>query len=154
PGALALDFDEERERVLFIGRRGLISTWRIDGTDAENLPGPLVDAGSLHGVIGVAGGFVLLGKANGQPVLAHYDFTSRNCAIHTLDVCPAPTSWFYYRDLHTLAGRGSKATHRTLAVDLAETGDAAARTPRATRAAMRADAGMPPSPLASSQLWR
>jgi hypothetical protein len=157
PGALTVDFDEEGVRVLFIGRHGLISTWRIDGTDAEILPRPLVNVRSApasQSVIGVAGGFVLVGQHRERLVLAHYDFTSRTCAVHTLDAWAGLTAWIYFRDLHTLVGRGPKATDSTLAVDLAETGDGATRTPRAIRALMRAGAGGPPGALTESQSGR
>src|SRR5262249_37934875 len=47
------DFDDGGERILVIGRHGLLCCWRIDGTDAEILPRPLVDDRLMMPVRGV-----------------------------------------------------------------------------------------------------
>jgi hypothetical protein len=155
PGSAPLDFDDSGARVLIVGRHGLLSVWRIDGTDVEILPRPLLSGLSVlpvQTVIGVAGGFVLVGHPQGQPVLAHYDFTARNCALHTLEAVKGVISWFYYRDLHAIAGRLSKGSGRTPAVDLLATGAGAFSSSRAIAAAKRADGEISPDALTSSQL--
>ena len=103
-----LDFDEAGERILVIGRHGLLFTWRIDGTDLEILPRPLVHGEVSRNpttVIGVAGGFVVVSRRQGRLVLAHYDFPTRTCRVHTHVDGETAESWVYYRDLHCVVGR-------------------------------------------------
>ncbi len=83
-----IDFDEAGGRILVAGRHGLLFTAAIDGSEAEILPRPIIEGEVMRPVrtvIGVAGGFVLVGSRKGSPVLAHYDFPTRSCTIHRLD---------------------------------------------------------------------
>jgi hypothetical protein len=174
-----IDFDESGERILVAGRHGLLFTSAIDGDDAEILPRPIIDGEVMRPVrtvIGVAGGFVLVGNRKGGPVLAHYDFPSRTCTIHGLDQWESPTSrssvgggatgasvesaisWFYYADLHAIAGLPAEAGQPCIGIDLAlhsARRTDGAETPvssRAVRAAERARAGLSPYPLPAAQL--
>ena len=143
-GRRHFDFDEAGERVLAVGRYGLLSSWRIDETGAETLPRPLVDGEVLRPVktvVGVAGGFVLVNYRRSDPVLAHYDFPSRTCTLHAAPEASLADSWFYFRDLHSIARRCNHRERSSAAIDLAATGPAAATTPRAKQAADRAQSG-------------
>jgi hypothetical protein len=143
------DFDDGGERILVIGRHGLLFTWGIDGSDPEILPRPLVDGRLMMpvtGVIGVAGGFVLSGYRREHQVLAHYDFPTRTCTLHTVEGPEASTPWSYYRDLHAVAALVGGELRRGLAFDLAAAVADAATTARALRAAERIREDGPPGP--------
>ncbi len=149
PGCRFLDFDQSGERILVMIRYGLLSTFRLDGTDAEMLPRPIVNGEVLRpikSVIGIAAGFVLLGGRPERPVLAHYDFPTRTCAIHALEnLCP-PAALVYYPDLHTIVGN-AMAGGKGFVVNLAESGPSASRTWRAEQAVQRAGTGKALYPL-------
>jgi hypothetical protein len=175
-----IDFDEAGGRILVAGRHGLLFTAAIDGSEAEILPRPIIEGEVMRPVrtvIGVAGGFVLVGSRKGSPVLAHYDFPTRSCTIHRLDqwgfsgsrfTAESPAtgesavSWFYYADLHAIAGLPADAGQPCVAIDLAlrlarridlaEVRAEGAPRSRAVRAAERARAGLSPYPLPASQL--
>jgi hypothetical protein len=143
-GRRHFDFDEAGERILAVGRYGLLFSWRIDETDAETLPRPLVDGEVLRpvkNVIGVAGGFVLVSHRARRTILAHYDFPTRTCNLHTVEDASLSDSWFYYRDLHSVVHRCTKEGRHKGALDLGATGPKAATTPRARRAVERAQEG-------------
>ena len=144
------DFDEAGERVLVVGRFGLLFCWRIDGTDAEILPRPLVDGEILRPVktvVGVAGGFVVVGSHKRNQVLAHYDFPTRTCNVHTMRDREPTGSWFYYRELHSVAARHRLRVMPGPALDLAGCGEKATTTSRALGASIRAQSGLLPDPL-------
>ncbi len=57
----------------------------------------------------MAGGFVLVGNRKGCPVLAHYDFPTRTCTSTDSISWSSAISWFYYADLHAIAGLPGEA---------------------------------------------
>ena len=123
-----------------IAGQGLLCTFRIDGTDSETLPRPMFNGEvirPLKSVIGVAGGFVLLGGAPENLLLAHYDFPTRTCTVHAPEKSDSSRSLFYYPDLHTIAIRPASPGYVYRAVDLAESGPAAFTTWRAEQAGLR-----------------
>jgi hypothetical protein len=149
-GRTHLDFDEAGERILVIGRNGLLFTWRIDGTDLEILPRPLVQGEVSRNpatAIGVAGGFVVVSRRQGQLMLAHYDFPTRTCRIHTHADGETAESWVYYRDLHCVVGRRATPAASSLAVDLAAPSGPVKDTVRSRIASKRAQKGLFPEPL-------
>ena len=150
-GRSQLDFDEAGERILVIGRNGLLFTWRIDGTDLEILPRPLVHgevSRNATTAIGVAGGFVIVSRRQGQLMLAHYDFPTRTCRIDTRPDGETAESWVYYRDLHCVVGwTAIPAANNSLAVDLAVPSGPVADTVRSRIASKRAQKGLFPQPL-------
>jgi hypothetical protein len=149
-GCRFIDFDEAGRRILVALRYGLPCTYRVDGDDAEVLPRPIIDGQVMRpitAVIGVAGGFILVGSRKQGPLLAHYDFPTRTCNLHALDRVESTTAWFYYADLHTLVGRPATEGSPPLAIDLAETGAAATRTWRAKQGAERERVGASPKSL-------
>ena len=140
----SFDFDEIGERILVAGEHATLFTCRLDGEGAETLPPPLIDGEVVNlfqTVIGVGGGFVVVGYRQECPVLAHYDFTKRSCTIHRVHDLEPLASWVYYRDLHTLAAPASPAGRPPVAIDLAVAGPQASTTSRAARAAKRVAAG-------------
>jgi len=150
----SFDFDETGERIMVVEQPATLFTCRIDGTGAENLPLPLVDGVMtlVRTVIGVGGGFVLVGHDHDHRFLAHYDFATRSCRMHRVHDVDPLLSWVYYRDLHTVAARPSKAGQPPVAIDLGSTGAQAATTSRATRAAERAALGASCFPAIVTQM--
>ena len=150
----SFDFDEAGDRLLIVGRHGLLFTCRLDGWESEILPRPRVDGAVLtlrRAVMGVAGGFIVEGLCERRRFLAHYDFPGRTCTLHEIDEWQGELSWLYYRDLHAVAGLPVDRERAAWAIDLGETGAKAMTTPRAGRAAARANAGIQPHPLT---VWR
>jgi hypothetical protein len=148
-----VDFDESGERLVVVGRHGLPFAWRIDGTECETLPRPWADGDvlkSLRTVIGVAGGFVLAGYSRQTPALCHYDFGTRVCTIHPLERAESVVSWCYYPDLHAIAACPGTDRGAVVAVDLQAAGGAGFLTPRARRAAERAESVNAPFPAVVS----
>lgn len=156
--ARLLDFDEAGGRILVVLRNGLLCAASVDGGDVEVLPRPMVQDEVMKpviGVIGVSGGFVLIGTRYRTPVLAHYDFTTRFCDVHVMPAFArgiGEVFWSYHVDLHSIAGRPVKPGRPCLGVDLSARGEAAVRTVRAEAAAERARAGIPPYPLPPEQV--
>ena len=150
----SFDFDEAGDRLLIVGRHGLLFTCRLDGWESEILPRPRVDGAVLtlrRAVMGVAGGFIVEGLCERRRFLAHYDFPGRTCTLHEIDEWQGELSWLYYRDLHAVAGLPVDRERAAWAIDLGETGAKAMTTPRAGRAAARANAGIQPHPLTVSR---
>lgn len=150
------DFDEAGDRILILGRHGLLFSCRIDGSEAEVVPRPRVgnEVLTLHGApVGVAGGFVLEGVSDQRPFLVHYDFSGRICQLQELDSTHGELRWLYYRDLHAVAGVPVARDRPAVAFDLGESGNRALMSSRASRAASRADAGIRPYPLIVSPVW-
>ena len=70
PAVSSFDFDEAGDRILIVGRHGLLFRCRSDGSDAETLPRPRVDNEVVtirRTVVGVAGGFVVEGLCRAAP---------------------------------------------------------------------------------------
>lgn len=149
-----LDFDEGGTRILVALRNGMLCVAAVDGSDLEILPRPMVQGEVLKpvvGVIGVSGGFVVLGSRQGVPVLAHYDFTLRFCDTHIMPPHAGKAgglSWCYYPDVHSLGARPRAGGGPGVGCDLSARGASAASTPRAASACERALAGIPPFPQA------
>ena len=114
-GMRLVDFDAAGARILMPLRQGFLCACRVDGTDAEILPRPMLKGevmSTIKTVVGVSGGFIDSWADRGQatpPVLiAHYDFPTRICAVHILPSFARKAgllSWTYYADLHGLGGR-------------------------------------------------
>ena len=107
-------------------------------------------------VIGVAGGFVLVGNRKGRPVLAHYDFPTRTCTAPPISErsgsesarSPGSTTPTCMRSSDFPQRPGSLAWPSTWP----KTGAEARPRSRAVRAAERARAGLSPYPLPAAQL--
>ncbi len=126
PGCRLVDFDESGDRLLVIMRHRLLYSFRLDGSDAEFLPRPVIagdDAAKIFAVIGVAGGFVLVSEGETGPILFHYNFETRTCRHHSFHRFdrPEPIFWTYYADLHTIVG-GIGHELESLAIDLTREG--------------------------------
>jgi hypothetical protein len=117
-------FDEAGEWLLLVGGRGLLHAWRIDGSGSEMLPRAMVEGqvlDTVHSVIGVAGGFVVAGTAGHLSIAAHYDWASRTCTAHELDLdSGVRLRWSYLRRLHSIVGVGGQIS--SFAIDLGQRG--------------------------------
>lgn len=124
-------FDDAGDWLLLAGRHGLLHAWRADGSGSEMLPrarveGQILDA--VDAVVGVAGGFFVAGTAGHQSVAAHYDWQSRTCTAHTLEVTPGVSlRWSYVRWLHSVVGGDGR--NPILAIDLGRRGPGAGHRP-------------------------
>jgi hypothetical protein len=81
------DFDGSGEWLLVASLPGMLHAVRTDGSGTEVLPRPLLGRALLtkpQAVVGVAGGFVVLGPTGSDLAAAHYDFRSRTCQVYRL----------------------------------------------------------------------
>ncbi|QEH35980.1 hypothetical protein OJF2_45380 [Aquisphaera giovannonii] len=101
-------FDDAGDWLLLASQHGLLHAWRADGSASEMLPraraeGQVLD--KVHAVVGVAGGFLVVGTAGHLSVAAHYDWRSRTCTATQVDVTPGlELGWHYFRQLHSVVG--------------------------------------------------
>jgi hypothetical protein len=116
------DFDHAGEWVLALGQNGMLHASKIDGSVAEMLPRPMYRGAlilQIEAILGVAGGFVVVGHTGRQVTATHYDFGTRTCKTHILVPMagskPLPQFYSYSRNYHTVVARGPL----TWAVDLA-----------------------------------
>lgn len=99
-------FDHAGERLLIADHDGLCHAWRTDDTSAEMWPRAAFEAEVLtdvDAVLGVAGGFVVVGKAGGTAAAAHYDLHRRVCTAYALEQDrPRGLSWEYFAPIDTV----------------------------------------------------
>jgi hypothetical protein len=102
-------FDHAGEWLLTALQHGLLLLMRRDGAGCEMLPRVLVEGrllSEVHGVVGVAGGFVVTGAVPGQVVAAHYDLGSRQVRVYSFAASTAQLAagleWRYLRRRHAL----------------------------------------------------
>jgi hypothetical protein len=86
----------------------------MDGQEIESLPRACHDRVALRSVkaiVGVAGGFAVLGVAGQKLVLAHYDFEKRHCTCRALNGLNQvwQVDGAYFRDLNSVAIRSGKS---------------------------------------------
>jgi hypothetical protein len=116
-------FDYEGRWLLTATRGGLLHAWKLDGSGAmEMLPRPLVwgrPPDSVDGVLGVAGGFVVVARNQKEPThgkatiaLVHYDLGKRTCRKQEVQV-PSALPWRYSPQHHVVV-----TTPEKLAFDL------------------------------------
>jgi hypothetical protein len=105
-GTIAPDhfcFDHEGDWLLTVAENGMLYLWKADGTGAEILPRGLVDGQvltSIEGVVGVAGGFAVVGRDGKRPIVLHYDLVRRTCVCHRPDVAIPPPWLLCYSGRH------------------------------------------------------
>jgi hypothetical protein len=105
-------FDHAGEWLLTATEEGMLYAVRTDGSHTEVLPrGRSGDriVSLVAGVVGVAGGFVVVARQPGLTAF-HYDFASRHCQAHRLEypqLSSVSLSWWYLRWAHTLVIRES-----------------------------------------------
>ncbi len=133
-------FDASGQRLMAVDARGVPYTWSVDGKDSEILPRLRWEGSPLkavRAVVGVAGGFVVVGSLRSTVVAAHYDFERRRCLRYLLgsDAANWQWQWYYARAQHTFVSY-SQRHQRGFAVDLA-TGEQT--TTEQPRGAARAD---------------
>ncbi len=102
-------FDDAGDWLLVAGRGGLLRLFRVDRAAFEMLPRAFADqelVASVEAVVGVAGGFVVIGApSRGRHIAAHYDIRARTCRIHELRTGALKRlEWLYVRRHHTVVG--------------------------------------------------
>lgn len=127
-----VDFDESGEWLLFAGQQGLLHAWRVEGGRMEMLPRALVDGRAVHTigvVLGVAGGFVVVGRGGGSWALIHYDLVRTRCTVHPLRLrSVSRKDVSYHRHLHCVVARNGPIP--SSAVDLDAEPEHACYSPR------------------------
>ncbi|SIO62481.1 hypothetical protein SAMN05444166_7059 [Singulisphaera sp. GP187] len=102
-------FDGSGEWILFTGQQGILHACRIDGTRVEMLPRVVLEGHPLSqvkSIVGVAGGFVVIGTCGTNHVIGRYDFNTRRCHAHSLVSAMASTlHWSYLRSHEALVAR-------------------------------------------------
>lgn len=138
------DFDHDARCVVTCGP-GLLHVWPIDGSGPECLPRPWLDGqlmAQIIGLLGVAGGFVLVGRLGDDIVLAHYDLVRHRCAARRVmpakQLLPMPQI-YYVRGLHTLIV--SDPQHTCVSACDLDTGDTCTH-PASTSPCSRAEAAL------------
>lgn len=118
-GQLFFDFDESGEWLLLATFRGILYLLKTDGTMHEILP-----RGNIHGsnfahveaVLGVVGGFVVVGVHQSRFSVVHYHLATRTIQVHSLGAADASRwTWYYFREEHSVVVRDRALSH---AVDL------------------------------------
>jgi hypothetical protein len=145
-GAFHFAFDVSGDWLLTASRYGLIHATRTDGSGYEMLPRGMYRRAVLTdplGVLGVAGGFVVIGILGGSLVGFHYEFGSRRCTVRVLaeEAGDRPTerfAWWYLRRLQALV-----VSDRGLLNSI--------HLPTGNRAPCRAAGVPPPTPITRSR---
>lgn len=123
-----LDFDQHGEWLLAVTRRGIPYAWRTDAAGMEVLPramfhGILVT--DIRGVVGVIGGFVVVGVQQKKIVGIHYDLARRCATAYELGTGRSREwRWHYSADMHSLVAFkwAGPAARTGCAIDLANGG--------------------------------
>jgi hypothetical protein len=115
-------FDYIGRRLLAVLENSLIHCWDLKSGDVEILPRPMKDgrrAGDWYDIVGVAGGFALLGVLEGQCVLCHYDCQEQTCRLHgTTMVVDLAAICVYLRSCHTVVVVRPVTLEPYVAIDL------------------------------------
>jgi hypothetical protein len=80
-------FDQASEWLLAASTSGYLYAWRLDGERREMLPRGYRDGillKQVEAVLGVAGGFVVVGREDKDLLAMHYDFVARKGTLHTV----------------------------------------------------------------------
>ncbi len=108
-GSLLFAFDHAGEWVLAAAHHGMLCACRTDGSASEMLPRPLVEGAILTDidrVVGVSGGFVVIGAMKGRLIAVHYDFPKRKVKRYEFTVgknlVAEGVEWRYSLRRHTL----------------------------------------------------
>lgn len=84
-GGDLFDFNYEGTWLLVVGQNGMLHTWSVDGSTAEVLPRGMLEGQlvtDVRAVVGVLGGFVILGRTHRQVIIVHYDLVARKTTAY------------------------------------------------------------------------
>jgi hypothetical protein len=105
-GPFHFAFDAAGEWLLLATLGGMLHAMRTDGSRMEVLPRGMVEGTVLclaTQVLGVAGGFVVIGQPPGRIAAVHYDFETRTIRAHLFERLGNGTPRCHYlRKLHVL----------------------------------------------------
>jgi hypothetical protein len=108
---LNFEFDYAGEWLLTATRDGMQHVYRLSEGFWEILPRPLWQDRTialLDMVLGVRGGFLVIGRHGTQPLAAHYDLLHRTCKVYALGHPRIPTrDWHYSAEHHAAFLRSS-----------------------------------------------
>jgi MoxR-vWA-beta-propeller ternary system domain bpX1 len=101
-----LAFDADNEWLLALTVNGMLHLSKLDGSWSEVLPRARFGEGLLDdpkAILGVAGGFVVIGHSNGHLLVGHYDLLARQCKAYPPSrQISEHSSYFYFREHHTV----------------------------------------------------
>jgi hypothetical protein len=108
-----LAFDAAGTWLLALATNGMLHAFKLDGSWAEILPRGhrgCVMLEEPEAVLGVAGGFVVIGRTAEGLVAAHYELSSRRCTVRCVasTVPSEPGKYFYFREYHTVVAQASE----------------------------------------------
>jgi hypothetical protein len=120
------DFDESGEWLFVGSANATIHAWRIDGTREEILPRGLCrdePLTTLDTLVGVAGGFLVIGANRLGQAAVHYDIVARRARSVFLGT-PTTRSWemIYLAPLNSVVAREQRDGTTQVAFDLADLG--------------------------------
>ncbi len=124
-GSPLFDFDRENAWLLTAHANGMLYAWRTDGSGWEILPRGMVEGAGvqrIEAVVGVTGGFVVVGRFPHWRVAVHYDMHNRMCRVHVITDDAGTSSWWWdYSPEHhaVLCSSQPDARPRGRALDLA-----------------------------------
>lgn len=105
----AFDFDGSGDWILFTGQQGILHACRTDGSRIEMLPRVVVEGRPLSRVelvLGIASGFIVIGKIGTEHIISLYDIHARRCKAHRLEEVVVPIrEWSYIRSHDSLVAR-------------------------------------------------
>jgi hypothetical protein len=107
-GSIKLAFDHSGDWLLVATRKGMLHAARTNGSGAETWPRPTwtgAVATYVEAVVGVAGGFAVVGKVSDRVIAAHYDVASRTARVYDSGMVgetKGTRSWWYERRTHAL----------------------------------------------------
>jgi hypothetical protein len=107
-GTVRLAFDHSSDWLLIATRKGMLHAVRTNGSGAETWPRPTSKGGvaaSVEAVVGVAGGFAVVGGILGRVIVAHYDLASRTARVYDSGMVretKGTRSWWYQRRTHSV----------------------------------------------------
>lgn len=81
PHVTHLDFDYAGKWLLTVSGQGILHLWNLDRTGQEMLPRPCRGTvmKNVIGILGVTGGFVVIGRHEARLAVVHYDVVRRHC---------------------------------------------------------------------------
>jgi hypothetical protein len=100
------DFSYHGKRLLAVTESSMLYCWDLTNGEMEILPRPRTSKGLVkkwHDIVGVAGGFALLGSQDSNCLVAHYDWLTGKCVVHENSVPTSePIGISYVRHCHAV----------------------------------------------------
>jgi hypothetical protein len=143
----AFDFDDLSERIFALSGSCMLHMWTIADGECELLPLPKI-AADWKDLVGLRGGFALIGSHEGRVAIAHYDLHRRSCKTYTSErVWSDLLRPRYSASQHSLALMRARGSAVVLCIDLqneamSEAAQASPSAVEVTGSAAFADSGL------------